>query len=244
MLAGKGKDDIAVAIKPSKNTKTQIRKEGLPTTLTVRFVRVTLETGEYEVLATSLLDPKQYPVSCFKELYYLRWGIETFYGTLKTRLNLENFTGLSPEAIRQDFFATIFLTGVESMLTLEAEAKLTKQKGGIPKKVNKAVSFNVIKEQAFVLIRVKLDNNYNKIIIQIMIEVTQKLIQIGSSNGVTLSKKDLKVLGAKRGDTLKLKVELVAPQDNQQKLMREYQDFVSIYGQTLKNLAGKWSLTI
>ncbi len=124
-------------------------------------------------------------------------------------------------------------------MTLEAEAKLTKQKGGIPKKVNKAVSFNVIKEQAFVLIRVKLDNNYNKIIIQIMIEVTQKLIQIGSSNGVTLSKKDLKVLGAKRGDTLKLKVELVAPQDNQQKLMREYQDFVSIYGQTLKNLAGK-----
>lgn len=151
MLAGYGPGDVTVEIKPSKNTRVQIRSEGLPTTLTVRFVRVTLDSGEYEVLATSLLDPKRYPLSCFKELYYLRWGIETFYGTLKTRLHLENFTGLSPEAIRQDFFATIFLTGVEAILTLEAEAKLTKQTGGLPKKVNKAVSFNAIKEQAFEL---------------------------------------------------------------------------------------------
>jgi hypothetical protein len=151
MLAGKGSDDITLTIKPSKNTKVKVRNEGLPTDLTVRFVRVTLDTGEYEVLATSLTDQEKYPLSCFKELYYLRWGIETFYGTLKTRLHLENFTGLSPEAIRQDFFATIFLTGVESILTLDAEAKLTKQKAGLPKKVNKAVSFNAIKEQAFEL---------------------------------------------------------------------------------------------
>ncbi len=151
MLAGKGLGDVVVTVKPSKNTRVQVRGEGLPTELTVRFVRVTLDTGEYEVLATSLLDQKQYPLSCFKALYYMRWGIETFYGTLKTRLLLENFTGLSPEAIRQDFFATIFLTGVESLLTQEVETRLSRQKGGLPKKVNKAVSFNVIKENAFEL---------------------------------------------------------------------------------------------
>jgi hypothetical protein len=155
MLAGKGPDDVTVVVKPSKNTRVQVRNEGLPTELTVRFVRVTLYNGEYEVLATSLFDQKHYPVTCFKELYYLRWGIETFYGTLKTRLHLENFTGLSPEAIRQDFFATIFLTGVEAILTLDAEATLTKQTAGLPKKVNKAVSFNAIKEQAFELFYAK-----------------------------------------------------------------------------------------
>lgn len=151
MLAGHGPDDVTLEVRPSHNTRKQIRLEGLPTNLTVRFVRVTLDNGEYEVLATSLLDQQQYPVSCFKRLYYLRWGIETFYGTLKTRLHLENFTGLSPEAIRQDFFATIFLSGVESVLTIEAETRLAKQKAGHSKKVNKAVSFNVIKEQAFEL---------------------------------------------------------------------------------------------
>jgi len=70
-----------------------------------------------------------------------------------------------------------------------------------------------------------------------MIETTQKIIRIGSSEGVTLSKKDLARLGAKRGDTLKLKVELVDRQDKHQKLLREYEAFVGQYGQTLKNLA-------
>jgi len=72
-----------------------------------------------------------------------------------------------------------------------------------------------------------------------MIETTQKIIQIGSSQGVTLSKKDLIKLGAKQGDTLKLKVELVSVNDKHEKLLREYDVFVSKYGQTLKNLANK-----
>ena len=71
-----------------------------------------------------------------------------------------------------------------------------------------------------------------------MIETVQKIIQIGSSEGVTLSKKDLARLGAKRGDSLKLKVELNVP-DKHQKLLSEYDVFVSRYGQTLKNLAEK-----
>lgn len=72
-----------------------------------------------------------------------------------------------------------------------------------------------------------------------MIETTQKLIQIGSSEGVTLSKKDLARLGAKRGDLLKLKVELTDGNGKHQNLLREYDAFVSKYGQTLKNLADK-----
>ena len=72
-----------------------------------------------------------------------------------------------------------------------------------------------------------------------MIETTQKIIQIGSSQGVTLSKKDLVRLGAKRGDTLKIRAELADGHDKHQKLMQEYDAFVSRYGQTLKNLSEK-----
>jgi hypothetical protein len=46
-------------------------------------------------------------------------------------------------------------------------------------------------------------------------------------------------LGAKQGDTLKLKVELVSINDKHEKLLREYDVFASKYGQTLKNLASK-----
>lgn len=70
-----------------------------------------------------------------------------------------------------------------------------------------------------------------------MIETTQKLIQIGSSQGVTLSKKDIARLGAKRGDTLKIQVELVKDSGKHEKLLKEYDNFVQKYGQTLKNLS-------
>jgi hypothetical protein len=72
-----------------------------------------------------------------------------------------------------------------------------------------------------------------------MIETTQKLIQVGSSDGITLSKKDLARLGAKRGDMLKVNVELVSKPANHTKLLREYDAFVEKYGQTLKNLADR-----
>lgn len=84
-----------------------------------------------------------------------------------------------------------------------------------------------------------IDIDYNIIIINDMIETTQKIIQIGSSQGVTLSKKDLLRLGAKRGDTLKLTVQLVPEDEKQEKLLSEYNTFLSKYGQTLKNLANK-----
>jgi hypothetical protein len=72
-----------------------------------------------------------------------------------------------------------------------------------------------------------------------MIKTTQKLIQIGSSDGVTLSKKDLAKLGAKRGDLLNIKVELATQPESHTKILQEYDAFVEAYGQTLKNLADR-----
>jgi hypothetical protein len=83
-----------------------------------------------------------------------------------------------------------------------------------------------------------IDKYYNMFIMSSMIETEQKLIQIGSSEGITLSRKDLVRLGAKRGDLLRVRVELVN-NDKHSKLLQEYDEFVKQYGQTLKNLADK-----
>lgn len=143
--------DVTVTLTPNHHVRANPDHKDLPEELVVRFIRVKLDTGEYEVLATTLTDRQQYPALLFKELYWLRWGIETFYGILKTRLGIENFSGYSPESIRQDFHAAVFLTGAETILTEEVEDKLAHQSGGHPKKVNKAVSFNAIKYRAFEL---------------------------------------------------------------------------------------------
>jgi len=158
MLKGEGPDSQVVTLTPCAEQMPLIQQMNLPTTLTLRFVRVRLSTGDYEVLATTLLDEVLYPTEDFAELYYLRWGIETFYGLLKNRLVLENFTGLSPEAVKQDFFATVYLTGLETLLTDVAQTRLNDKKTKHPQKVNRAVSFNVIKTYAFALLFSELDD--------------------------------------------------------------------------------------
>ena len=103
-------------------------------------------------MVTSLLDEVEYPAADFKEIYWLRWGVETFYGVAKTRLQLENFTGKTVESIQQDFYATIYITGLESVLTDPAEAQLSQRNTQHAYHVNKVVSFNVIKNEVIDLL--------------------------------------------------------------------------------------------
>lgn len=152
ILKGEGADSQIVTLTPCAEQAPIIRSLGLPETLTVRFVRVRLSTGEWEVLVTSLLDEALYPSAGFLELYYLRWGVETFYGLIKTRLGLENFSGTGAEAVRQDFHSTVYLCGLESLLTDSAQAQLDAKETSQPQKVNRAVSFNAIKNEALSLL--------------------------------------------------------------------------------------------
>ncbi len=152
MLKGEGKESQTAMLKPCAEQMPIIRKLGLPISLKVRFVRVKLSTGENEVLVTSLHNEELYPSTDFSRLYYLRWGIETFYGLLKTRLGLENFTGTQAEAVKQDFHSSVYLTGLESILTDAAQKQLDAKETKYPQRVNRSVSFNAIKNHAFDLL--------------------------------------------------------------------------------------------
>jgi len=73
-----------------------------------RLIKVELDTGETEVLCTSLLDPVKYKTEGFGVLYHLRWNHEEAYKLLKCRAELENFSGKTSIAVQQDFHAKIF----------------------------------------------------------------------------------------------------------------------------------------
>lgn len=74
-----------------------------------RLIKVLLDTGETEILCTSLIDTEKYPAEQFKELYHFRWNEEEAYKLLKERIELEDFSGKTAIAVRQDFHAKIFL---------------------------------------------------------------------------------------------------------------------------------------
>ncbi len=77
----------------------------------------------------------------FKELYYLRWGIETFYDELKNKLKVEYFTGYSEVSIQQDFFCAIFISNLQSVMVNDLEDELSIQNQG--KKYNYKVNTNL-----------------------------------------------------------------------------------------------------
>jgi hypothetical protein len=135
---------------PAKH-QNQIQSKNLLEEIQVRFVSVRLDTGELEVLVTSLLDEELYPTEDFKQLYFLRWGVEGFYALIKERLGIENFSGKTVEAVKQDFYSTLFITGLESILTADADQQLSAQDNKLEQTVNNQVSFNAIKNHVIEL---------------------------------------------------------------------------------------------
>lgn len=77
-----------------------------------------------EVLVTSLLDDTSYPDDAFGALYNQRWTIEGNFRHLKSRLQIENWTGKSAEAVRQDVFARVLSSNVVQVVIVEAQRRL------------------------------------------------------------------------------------------------------------------------
>ena len=88
-----------------------------------RVIQFTLSSGETECLITNIFD-KDFLVDNFKELYHMRWCIETAYNDIKNKLELENYSGVTPLAIRQDFFATMFLRNLASFIIIENKEEI------------------------------------------------------------------------------------------------------------------------
>lgn len=68
------------------------------------------------------------------------------------------------------------------------------------------------------------------------ITTTQKIIKIGTSQGVTLPAKQLRELRLSDGDEVRVTIE---PLKRNSSLSREYEAFKKHYGETLKRLAGR-----
>ena len=158
MLNGEEADDQIVTLKAHHTRLEEVRFHDLPAKVKVRFVRVRLQTGEYEVLVTNLLNTETFPTDEFKAIYHMRWGVEGFYKILKSRLTLENFTGKTADAVYQDFYAAVYLSGLETILTGDVNASLAKKDTQHPQQVNHAVAFNAIKNKAFDLLASDLDS--------------------------------------------------------------------------------------
>lgn len=95
--------------------------------LKCRLVKVELDTGEIEILCTSLIDMESYPIHQFKELYHFRWNEEEAYKLLKNRIELEDFSGKTAKAVKQDFHAKVFLLTLSAAYSHPIEERVREE---------------------------------------------------------------------------------------------------------------------
>ncbi|MEE0440273.1 MAG: IS4 family transposase [Ruminococcus sp.] len=96
-------------------------------TYSVRVVRVILKSGEIETLITNLSED-EFSADDFLDLYFLRWGIETTYDTLKNKLLIEKFSGRSPVAVLQEYYAMMFVLNCIAAMSATVNRKLLSRK--------------------------------------------------------------------------------------------------------------------
>lgn len=117
-----------VTVSPGYEARKACRMRGLPTTpLTLRLLRIELDNGDVEVLATSLVDHQLYPYAVFKDLYHHRWPVEEDYKAMKSRLEVENWSGKSVLTVLQDFHAKVFTKNFTAILAQPAQRVVEQQ---------------------------------------------------------------------------------------------------------------------
>lgn len=122
--------DLIVDFPCIEKSLVKCRLLGLPTTpIKLRLVKVLLQGRKFEVLITSLIDQKRFPYNEFKALYGRRWNVEEDYKLMKSRLDIENFSGLSVEAIKQDIHAKVLTKNLGAVAIIEANVLVEEQYG-------------------------------------------------------------------------------------------------------------------
>lgn len=148
--------------------------------LTFRVISIALE-DKFETLITNITD-EEFTISEFKELYHLRWEIETKYDDLKNKLQLENFSGVSAICILQDFYATMFLSNamafLEADLTDEIEEYNLSHDNKYEYQLNRAATIAALKESFVEFVITDSNRKRKKLLRHIQRELMQCLIPI------------------------------------------------------------------
>ena len=114
-----------------------------PYPMKLRVCRFLLDNGEFETVATSL--PRSFSLDDIRELYHLRWGIETSFRDLKYTLGLVNLHGKSDAFAEQEIYASLTAFNFASRVCNEVVVRQPKN-GVYAYKVNFKIAVMLCKE--------------------------------------------------------------------------------------------------
>ena len=93
----------------------------------IRVVKFDLPSGETETLLTNYYK-RTMTIEDYRALYFMRWPVEIKYDIVKNKIQLENFTGRTVEAISQDFYTCMYLANMIAIFKAEADPEIHEQR--------------------------------------------------------------------------------------------------------------------
>ena len=111
--------------------------------LSFRIVRFPISENSYELIVTNL-DRFQFSAEKIKEIYHLRWGIETSFRELKYVIGLTSFHARKPDYIKQEIYAKLLLYNYCELITTHVIQQMAKKDK--TKQVNFTIAIYVCRE--------------------------------------------------------------------------------------------------
>lgn len=111
--------------------------------LSFRIVRFAISEDSYEVLITNL-DRFSFPMKKLKEIYHLRWGIETSFRELKYAIGLTSFHSKKVDYIKQEIYARLLLYNYCELITAHVMEQMDKKEK--TKQVNFTLAIYICRE--------------------------------------------------------------------------------------------------
>jgi len=145
-------DDEIIEIKPNSNRTYPYREKNPElynylisgNSIKVRCVKVTLNTGETEILLTNL-EQNEFSKEEIKELYNYRWKIEINYKHLKNNLKIESISSSKITLIKQDIFSQVLVSNMLQAFINDNDKKIKQEKYKNPMKTNNNMSVGIFK---------------------------------------------------------------------------------------------------
>lgn len=117
----------------------------LPYSFDLRLIKVALKSGEEEILITNL-SSDDFTLEDIYTLYGLRWGIETSYNHAKDNILIEQWGSILENGIKQEFYSSLILFNLASLLREDAQAIHDVKKNKIKGLISTNIPLVIVKQ--------------------------------------------------------------------------------------------------
>lgn len=179
----------------ASNTGNTTVKDGQGNSFTLRRYSFTLPNGDVEILLTNL-STQEISDEELPGLYAKRWGIESKYLELKSRLEIDTFSGQSANSVLQDIYATLYISNLTAFLCSDAdeiiEEKISGKSNKYAQKANRSFCISRLRDRFIGICLLTSARQRGSELERFVSDISSNVTYVGKSKPRPRNKRDIK----------------------------------------------------